>query len=147
MFYFVVISDITCKLKETPTECELHYLLFDIRDKWYVIGLSLQVHRNILDDLKKTLNDHVKNLDEVINNFLTSQPSFVKWETVITAIEGPIVNDKERADEIRQYVSTGKSNKLSLLNNEVINSGVQTTPAKYIQFSLNQHCSDTAYIS
>ena len=85
------------------------------------------------------------NLYEVIDVFQTTQPS--TWETVITAIEGPIVNDKETADLIRQYLSTGKSNKLLLLSNEVINSGVQTTIVKCIQFSYNQHCSHTMYIS
>ena len=83
----------------------------------------------------------------VIENFLTSQSSPVNWETVIAAIESPTVNDKETADLIRQYLSTGKSNKLLLLSNEVINSGVQTTTVKCIQFSYNQHCSHTMYIS
>ena len=144
--YFVVISDITSILKETPTEHELFGLLDDISDKWYDIGLSLQVRRNVLDDLKRNQMDNDK-LFAVIENFLTSQSSLVNWETVIAAIESPTVNDKETADLIRQYLSTGKSNKLLLLSNEVINSGVQTTTVKCIQFSYNQHCSHTMYIS
>ena len=145
--YFVLISDITSILKETPNEYQLFRLLFYISDKWYDIGLSLQVRRNVLDDLKQTQNDNVENLAAVIHNFLTRQPSPDTWETIITAIESPIVNDKETADLIRQYLSTGKSNKLLLLSNEVINSGVQTTTVKCIQFSYNQHCSHTMYIS
>ena len=38
---FVLISDITSILKETPKEYELCYLLADINDKWYDIGQSL----------------------------------------------------------------------------------------------------------
>ena len=144
---FVLISDITTILKETPTIHELSYLLYDISDKWYDIGLSLQVRRNVLDDLKHNQTDNDYKLFGVIQNFLTSQSSLVNWETVIGAIESPIVNDKERADLIRQYLSTGKSNKLLLLSNEVINSGVQTTTVKCIQFSINQHCSHTMYIN
>ena len=143
--YFVVISDITTILKKTPTKYELFELLYYIRDKWYDIGLSLQVPRNVLDDLRLSKGDNMDNLDAIIDIFQTTQPSM--WETVITAIESPIVNDKETADLIRQYLSTGKSNKLLLLSNEVINSSVQTTTVKCIQFSYNQHCSHTMYIS
>ena len=31
---------------------ELCHLLFDISNKWYYAGLSLRVHRNVLNDLK-----------------------------------------------------------------------------------------------
>ena len=144
---FCLISDITSVLKETPSKYELFNLLYDISDKWYDIGLSLQVRRNVLDDLKRNQMDNISKLFAVINNFLTSQSSLVNWETVIGAIESPTVNDKETADLIRQYLSTGKNNKLLLLSNEVINSGVQTTTVKCIQFSYNQHCSHTMYIS
>ena len=130
--YFIVTSDITSILKETPTQYELAYLLYDISDKWYDIGLSLQVRRNVLDDLKQSEDDNISKLVEVINVWKGSQPSPDTWETVVTAIESPIVNDKETADIIRQYLSTGKSNKLLLLSNEVINSGVQTTTVKCI---------------
>ena len=143
--YFVVVSDITSILKKTPTKLELFNLLCS--DKWYDIGLSLQVRRNVLDDLKHDQMDNDYKLFAVIDNFLTSQSSLVNWETVIVAIESPTANDKETADLIRQYLSTGKSNKLLLLSNEVINSGVQTTTVKCIQFSYNQHCSHTMYIS
>ena len=129
--YFVVISDITSILKEIPTKYELFELLNSISDKWYDIGLSLQVRHNVLKDLKNSQEDDIENLIVVIDNFLTK---FVTFEEVITAIEGPIVNDKETADSIRQYLSKGKTN--DLLSNEVINSGVQTTTVKCIQFSL-----------
>ena len=115
--YFVIISDITSILKETPNEDELLNLLFDISDKWYDIGLSLQVRRNVLDNLKETRNDNIYNLIAVIHNFLISQPSSVNWVTVITAIEGPIINNQKIADEIRQRL---KFSKLLLLSNEVV---------------------------
>ena len=99
-----------------------------------------------MDDLKHDQTDNDYKLFVVIDNFPTSQPSPGNWETVIAAIESPTVNDKETADLIRQYLR-GKSNKLLLLSNEVINSGVQTTTVKCIQFSYNQHCSHTMYIS
>ena len=83
----------------------------------------------------------------MINIWKETQPSPDTCGTVITAIESPIFDDKVTADLICQYLRTGKSNKLLLLSNEVINSCVQTTIVKCIQFSLNQHCSHTMYIS
>ena len=147
--YFIVISGILSNLKETPNADELVLLLINISDKWYDIGLSLQVHRNVLDDLKKREGDYPTKLNKVIYSWKDTQPSFVTWETIITAIESPIVNDKETADLIRQYLSIGKRNKLLLflLSNEDINSVVQTTLVKCIQFSLSQHCSHTMSIS
>ena len=100
-----------------------------------------------MDDLKQSEDGNISKLRKVINVWKGSQPFPDTWETVVTAIESPIVNDKETADLIRQYLSTGKSNKLLLLSDEVINSGVQTTTVKCIQFSYNQHCSHTMYIS
>ena len=131
--YFVVISDITSILKETPTKYELFNLLFGIKENWYDIGLSLQVSRHALDDFKRTWNGNEENLNAVIGNFLTSHSSSVNWETVITAIEGFIVNSKETANLIRQYLNTGKSNNFLVIN--VINSGVQTVTVNCIQFS------------
>ena len=114
-------------MKDIPKEYELYRLLIDINDKWYDIGLSLQVHQNVLMDLKRSNYSSFGKLRKVVYNFLTTKPSPVSWETVISAIEGPIINNQAKANEIRQYLSTGKSNKLLLLSNEVINSGVQTT--------------------
>ena len=89
-----------------------------------------------MDDLKQ--REGIDEFLAVINIFLTTQPSTVTWETVITAIESPIVNDKKTADLIHRYLTTCKSNKILLLINEVINSGLQTTPVKCIKFNLSQ---------
>ena len=114
---FVFISDITSILKETPSKYELFSLLHSISDKWYDIGLSLQVRRSVLDDLKHDQRDNDYKLFAVIQNFLTSRSSTINWETVIAAIESPTLNDMETADLIYQYLNTGKSNKLLLLSN------------------------------
>ena len=92
---FVVISDFTTMLMETPTRYELFCLLYDNRDKWYKIGLSLQVHCNVLDNLKHSQVNEYDKLVNVINIWLTSQSSPFTWETVITVIDIPSVNNKE----------------------------------------------------
>ena len=105
--------DISSLLKETPNKLVLFLLLYKIREKWYDIGLSLQLCHNVLDDLKCSPKFNGEKLFAVVDNLLTSQLFSVTWETVITAIESPIVNNKELADLIRHNLSTGKNNRLS----------------------------------
>ena len=115
--YFVFISDITSILKETPTENELYDLLYDIRHKWYDIGLSLQVRRNVLNDLKESKDDDPTKLVKVISVSIDAKSSSTTWETMITAAESPVISNKEIADRIRQYL---QSSKLLLLSNEFV---------------------------
>ena len=109
---FVLISGIINILKETPNKYEVFRLLYKIREKWYDIGLSLQVRQNVLDNLKCSQKFDVEKLFAVIDNVLTTQLFPVTWETIIAAIESPIVNKKELADIIRQYLSTSKSHNI-----------------------------------
>ena len=115
--YFVVISDITSILKETPTQYKLLELLFGISDKWYDIGLSLQVRRNVLDEIKQSEDNDPTKLKKVINIWNNTKSSSGSWETTITAVESLAINNKKIANEIRQYL---QHSKLLLLSNEII---------------------------
>ena len=115
--YFVVISGITSILKETPTEYEPFHLLRSISDKWYDIGLSLQVRRNVLDEIKQSQDNDKTNLKKVTNIWRDTKPSPDTWETIITAVESPVINNKEIADMIRNRL---KISKLLLLSNDVV---------------------------
>ena len=95
----------------TPDEDQLFDLLDDICDKWYEIGLALHVHPNFLDDPHLRHCDDTFRLSNVINRWINHSSS-VTWEMVINAIESPIVENKAKADYIRYYLCTGKSNKL-----------------------------------
>ena len=114
IFTFLDISNV---LKIAPNELLLLNLLEDVHDKWYEIGCALQIPQDVLENLQQS---NLMNLSDVIRIWKDTQPSPVTWETFIDAIEGPIVNDKKTANEIRQYHSTGKSNKLLFINNKVI---------------------------
>ena len=114
--YFIVSLDITSILKETLHDDQLWYL-FGISDKWYDIGISLQVCRNVLDDLKANEDDNIIKLMKVINIWKDTKSSPVTWETVITAIENSNVNNKELTELIHQYIVLSK---LLLLCNDVV---------------------------
>ena len=112
----VVISVIPRMLKEIPDDLfeELQYN----SDKWYEIGLSLQVHRNLLDDLKHSWKSDIAKLNEVIRIWKNTKPSPITWETVMTAVQSPLIGNKEIADRICQKLMRGKL--LLLLSNDFL---------------------------
>ena len=71
---------------------------------WQEIGLALGVSSDYLDDLPRNHDTPSTNLSKVISKWMDSQPSPVTWKTVISAIEGPFVDNKRKADEIRNYL-------------------------------------------
>ena len=96
-------------MKKVPTEHELLNLLADISNLWREIGLSVKVPYNILDRLKRSQESDAIKLSEVIHSWLTTTEShLVTWETVISTIKGPIVNNIKKANELRQYLNKGK---------------------------------------
>ena len=73
---------------------------------WHEIGLSLKVPHKILDGLKRSQESDAIKLSEVIHSWLTTTEShLVTWETVISTIKGPIVNNIKKANELRQYLT------------------------------------------
>ena len=91
--------------KKAPSLHKILNLLADISDKWMEIGLALQTSQNTLHTLQRstTMTDIAK-LFEVLNTWIATQSSPVTWETIISAIEGPIVMNNRKADEIRKYL-------------------------------------------
>ena len=71
---------------------------------WQDIGLALGLSPNYLDGLSRSHDTPSIILSNVIRIWMDSQSSPVTWKTVISAIEGPIVNNKRKADEIRHYL-------------------------------------------
>ena len=75
-----------------------------MNDKWNEVGLALNVPLNVLNGLDKSRKSNIVKLSEVIQCWKTAQPSPVTWKTVINALEGPIVNNKAKASQIRDYL-------------------------------------------
>ena len=86
-----------------PNKHTLIILLADISNKWEEIGLALKVTQNVLGGLSSNLTDNVK-LARVIENWINTQSSPVTWETVISAMEGTIVQNTRKANEIRHHL-------------------------------------------
>ena len=105
---FVLFLDIFDILKEAPDKHDLLNLLADIDDRWYEIGLSLKVGDNILNGLESEKRKNVIKLNEILQSWMTTKSSPVTWDTVITAMKGPLVNNVQKAEDIIEYLTKGK---------------------------------------
>ena len=77
--------------------------------------MALQVHRNVLDDLKHSQKNDIEKVNEVIKIWKDTKPSPVTWETFITALESPVIINNELAITLRHHLKFSK-----LLSNEVV---------------------------
>ena len=96
-----------------PTEHDIRIVLACIDYRWYVIGLALNIERRVLERLRMKLEYDIVKLSDVIHNWITTaEPRLITWKTVIAAIEGPIVNNKQTANIIRDYLTELERGKL-----------------------------------
>ena len=79
-------------------------MLFDIAEKWHAIGEGLNVRQDLLFGLKFSAMDDFHKLNEVIQSWKLYGLSPVSWEALIIVVEGPLVNDKRKANEIREHL-------------------------------------------
>ena len=69
--------------------------------------------------MEHSQSTNMEKLSMVINRWKESQSSPFTWETVIATIEGPRVNNRMKANEIRDYLSKG--NNYMILSPQVVN--------------------------
>ena len=79
-------------------------LLMPIKDKWYLIGVSLEVNTGELESLKISNNSTEINLSIVINKWLEEKSNEAKWKTLLKELEGPIVNNRQIVDDIHAFL-------------------------------------------
>ena len=91
-----------------PHKDEVLDLLADISAAWHEIGLALHISDNALRGFHANTNSNVVNLSNVIENWITTESSPVTWETIISAIEGRILKNRKKANEIREYLAKHK---------------------------------------
>ena len=57
------------------------------------------------------INQKKKNIikfNEILRSWTTTKSSPVTWDTVITAMNGHLVNNIQKAEEISEYLTKGK---------------------------------------
>ena len=75
-----------------------------IKNKWYIIGLSLELNIGELDSLKISNNSTEMNLSIVINKWLDEKSNEATWKALLKEVEGPIVNNRQIGDDIRKFL-------------------------------------------
>lgn len=84
---------------------QLRYLLADISSRWREIGLALGISDNDLDNISSVVQDSMSKMCKMITKWIETKSSPVTWDMIIFAIEGPIVDNKKKADEIREFLA------------------------------------------
>ena len=79
-------------------------LLMPIKDKWYLIGVSLEVNTGELESLKINNNSTEMNLSIVINKWLEEKSNEATWRALLKEVEGPVVNNRQIGDDIRRFL-------------------------------------------
>ena len=104
-FYSIFfISDPADVLNKAPDKIDVVTLLANLSARWKTIGLALRVNSNTLDDLSLSHQPSGDKLADVIGAWISPKPSLVTWKTLIKAIEGPLLQNKAKADEIRAHL-------------------------------------------
>jgi hypothetical protein len=88
-------------LQKSPSHSDLLWQLALISHKWEHIGRALSVDNHIIIGLRGNQVDNMMRLSEILQAWIDKDED-VTWKTIIDAIEGPIVDNKAFADEIRQ---------------------------------------------
>ena len=83
-------------------------LLMSIKDKWYLIGVALEVNTGDLDSLKTSNNLTDMNLSIVVSKWLEKKSNEATWEALLEEVEGPIVNNHQVGDDIRTFLKKPK---------------------------------------
>ena len=92
-------------IKEIPNHKKALTLLTNISVNWEEIGVALDISQNDLIGLRQDNISNTIRLSRVIALWIQSESSSpVSWETLISAVEGPIVNNKKKAEEIRNFL-------------------------------------------
>ena len=90
--------------KNVPDHYEVLNLLASISVHCQDIGLALKVPECELDRLVDSAGSDNSKLSKVIRLWRDTESSPVTWEALISTIEGPLVNDKGKAEEIYDHL-------------------------------------------
>ena len=89
---------------KVPKTKDVLALLMPIKDKWYTIGISLEVDTGELNFLKTSNNTAETNLLMVIGKWLEQNASEATWNVLLKEVEGPIIKNHQIGDDIRTFL-------------------------------------------
>ena len=111
MICIVNLFDLGLKLSDLVNE------LSSVIDKYYSIGIQLQISEEILKKIEKDHAETDRRFIEVLSHWLNNGDT-VTWDTVISVLESPLVGRKTLATTLREKYtkSTTTQGKLKFNN-------------------------------
>ena len=108
-------------LDKQPKKRYLMTLLHPIKYMWNTIGEQLEVRYGDIKSAEYNESyDHTRKLSEVLQVWRDKRTCLVCWQTIITVVEEPPVENKAVADEIYQFLTRPD------IQNEYLSSHHQT---------------------
>ena len=77
----------------------------DIKFKWHEIGSALDVPFGELQGLQRKPGPDADRLLKVINLWYTKTPVHATWSVILEAVEGPLVNNLLKGQQIREWLA------------------------------------------
>ena len=102
--YVYSIVDIEQILSKVPKTKDVVVLLMPIKEKWYIIGTSLEVDTGELNSLKTSNNTAETNLSMVIGKWLEQKANEATWNVLLKEVEGLIIKNYQIGDDIRTFL-------------------------------------------
>ena len=94
----------TTQISKVPAKKDAVEVLMPIKNKWYIIGVTLEVNSADLDNLKDSNNPVEVNLAKMIDKWLDTQAKKATWEVLLKAVEGKIVDSQQTGQNIREFL-------------------------------------------
>ena len=88
-----------------PELTDLLGLLADINYEWELVGVALNVQKDVLGGLRYSCESNTVKMMRVVEAWIDAIPSKFSWLAVIEAVEGPIVDHPSTAKKMRQYLA------------------------------------------
>ena len=101
MFSTIDTSQIISKV---PSRRDAIEILMPIKNKWYIIGVALEVSSADLESLKDSHNPIEVNLANMIGKWLDTHAKEATWEVLLKAVEGKIVDSRQTGQKIRDFL-------------------------------------------
>ena len=94
-------------------------MLACISDQWQSIGEALGVPNTVLMSLLQNNLENKNKLSSVLQCWMDQCTTKVTWNSIISAVEGPIVEKKAVANEIREHILSINPNEHKLPLREI----------------------------
>ena len=98
-------TDTSQIISKVPARKDAVEVLMPIKNKWYMIGVALEISSGDLDSLKFSNNSVDENLANMIGTWLDKCGEEATWEVLLDAVEGKIVDSQQTGQMIRDFLN------------------------------------------